>query len=135
MAMNGTDILLYANTGTAEAPAYTLVGSQRDVTFDEANEEIDTSSKDARAKRVLYGRYSASVSLDALYVVDDAGYLALRDATRDGELILIERLEVNGRDETANALISSLSESGPDQGEAAVSISFTIDGEWTPVGS
>lgn len=135
MAMNGTDMLLYVNTGTAAVPAYTLVGSQRDVTFDESNEEIDVSSKDSRAKRVLYGRYSASVSLDALYVVDDAAYQALQDAQRDGDLILIERLEANGRDETADALISSLSETGPDQGEAAVSISFTIDGEWDVVGS
>jgi len=135
MAINGTDVLLYVNTGTADVPAYTLVGSQRDVTFDESNEEIDVSNKDSRAKRVLYGRYSASVSLDALYVVDDAAYLALRDAERDGELILIERVEASGRDETADALISSLSEAAPDQGEATVSISMTIDGTWTEVGS
>ena len=135
MAINGTDVLLYVNTGTADVPAYTLVSSQRDVTFDESNEEIDVSNKDSRAKRVLYGRYSASVSLDALYVVDDAAYLALRDAERDGELILIERVEASGRDETADALISSLSEAAPDQGEATVSISMTIDGTWTEVGS
>jgi len=131
MAINGRDVLLWVYTGAA----YELVGSQRDVTFDESNEEIDVSSKDSRAKRVLYGRYSASVSLDALYVVDDEAYLALRDAERNGDLIMIERVEASGRDETANALIASLSEAAPDQGEATVSISLTIDGTWEEVGS
>jgi len=135
MAINGTDVLLHVNTGTADVPAYTLVGSQRDVTFDENNDEIDVSNKDSRAKRVLAGRYSAGVSLDALYVRADGGYLALRDALRDGELILIERLEADGRDETADALITSLSEAAPDQSDATISISMTIDGTWNEVGS
>ena len=135
MAINGADVLLYVNTGTADVPAYTLVGSQRDVTFDENSDEIDVSNKSSRAKRVLYGRYSAGVSLDALYVRGDGGYLALRDANRDGELILIERIEADGRDETASAMIASLSEAAPDQSDATVSISMTIDGTWTEVGS
>ena len=58
MSMNGTDVLLLVNTGTPTVPVYEAVGSQRDVTFDEATEEIDVSSKDSRAKRVLPGRYS-----------------------------------------------------------------------------
>lgn len=135
MAMNGTDILLYVNTGTEAAPAYTVVGSQRDVTFDETNEEIDYSSKDGRAFRGGPGRYKATVSLDALYVPDDAAYLALKDALRDGTMILIERLEVDGVDEIADAFVTSLSEAGPDQGEATVSCGMTIDGEWTAVGT
>jgi len=135
MAINGADVLLYVNTGTTAVPAYTLVGSQRDVTFDESTDEIDVSNKDSRAKRVLPGRYSASVSLDALYIVDDEAYLALRDANRDGDLILIERVEANGRDETATALVTDISEALPDQGEGTISVSLTIDGTWTEVGS
>jgi len=135
MGMNGTDILLYVNTGTPAVPAYTVVGSQRDVTFEESTDEIDVSSKDSRAKRVLPGRYSASVSLDALYVPTDTAYLALKDAMRDGDLILVERYESGGADETADALITSLSEAAPDQGEATISISLTIDGTWTEVGT
>lgn len=130
MAMNGTDVLLLVNIGTAAVPAYQAVGSQRDVTFDEATEEIDVSSKDSRAKRVLPGRYSATLSLDALYVWTDVGYHALRDAMRDGELILVAREDDSTTIETADALITSLSESFPDQGEGAISISMTIDGFW-----
>lgn len=135
MAMNGSEILLLVNTGTPAVPVYEVVGSQRDSTFDEATEEIDVSSKDSRAKRVLPGRYSSSISLDGLYVPDDACYLALREAMRDGELILVARQETGVVLETADALITSLSQSFPDQGEAAISIALTIDGFWAEVGS
>ena len=135
MAKNGTDILLLVNTGTNLAPTYEVVGSQRDVTFDETTEEIDVSSKDSRAKRVLPGRYSAAVSLEALYVPSDAAYGALQDAMRNGELIKIAKEDDGTTVETADALITSMSENDPDQGESTISISLTIDGEWTAVGS
>ena len=135
MAMNGTDVLLLVNTGTAAVPVYEAVGSQRDVSFDEATEEIDVSSKDSRAKRVLPGRYSATLSLDALYVWTDDAYHALRDAKRDGELILVAREDDSTTIETGDALITSLSESFPDQGEGVISISMTIDGFWTELES
>jgi predicted secreted protein len=135
MAMNGTDVLLLVNIGTPTVPIYQAVGSQRDVTFDEATEEIDVSSKDGRAKRVLPGRYSASLSLDALYVPTRDDYLALRDAMRDGELILIAREMDGTTTETADALVTSLSEAFPDQGEATISVALTVDGEWVEVAS
>jgi len=135
MGKNGADVLLLVNTGTAAVPVYEAVGSQRDVTFDEATEEIDVSSKDSRAKRVLAGRYSATLSLDALYVWTDDGYRALRDAMRDGNLILVAREDDGTTIETADALVTSLSESFPDQGEGTISISLTIDGFWTELES
>lgn len=135
MPINGSDIMLLVNTGTPIVPAYELVGSQRDVNFEETSEEIDVSSKDSRAKRVLAGRYGASISLDALYVPTDEAYQALRDANRAGELILVAREYDGVTQETASALITSMSESFPDQGEGTISISLTIDGEWVEVTS
>jgi TP901-1 family phage major tail protein len=135
MAMNGTDILLLVNTGTPGVPTYEVVGSQRDVTFEEADAGIDISSKDSRAARVLPGRYSATISLDALYVPTDAAYQSLKDALRAGDLIQVLRQENGVSLETATARIDSMSEAGPDQGEATVSIALTIDGEWTEVGT
>jgi predicted secreted protein len=129
--MNGSDILVLINTGTPAVPVYEVLGSQRDVTFDEATEEIDVSSKDSRAKRVLPGRYSSGLSLDALYVPTDAAYLSLRDAMRDGEMILVARQDDGVTTETADVVITSLSEAFPDQGEGTISISLTIDGFWT----
>jgi len=135
MAMNGTDVLLLVNTGTELVPSYEAVGSQRDVSFEETTEEIDVSSKDSRAKRVLPGRYGASITLDALYVPTGTAFKALQDAMRDGELILVAKEVDNVTIETASALITSMSEAMPDQAEATISISLTIDGTWTVVGS
>jgi len=135
MAMNGSDVLLLVNIGTPSVPSYQAVGSQRDVTFEEATEEIDVSSKDSRAKRVLAGRYSASISLDALYVPTRDDYDALKAAKRNGELILVARQENGVTIETANALVTSISEAFPDQAEATISVSLTVDGEWTEVAS
>lgn len=132
---NGTDVLLLANTGTPSVPVYEVVGSQRDATFGEATAEIDVSSKASRAKRVLPGRYSATVSLDALYVPTDAAYLALQTAMRDGALILIAKQDDGVVTETADALVTSLSEKMPDQAEATVAVSLAVDGFWVEVGT
>lgn len=135
MAKNGADLLILANTGTPEIPAYSVVGSQRDCTIDEATDTIDVSSKDSRAQRVLPGRYSSNLSLDALYVPTDAAYQALKDAMRDGTMILVARQEDDVVVETAQAKIDTLSEKHPDQAEAVVSLALTIDGFWVEVGS
>ena len=135
MAMNGTDVLLLVNTGTDLVPSYEAVGSQRDVSFEETTEEIDVSSKDSRAKRVLPGRYGATISLDALYVPTDSAYGKLKNAMRNGTLIMVAKEVDDVTIETASALITSMSEADPDQAESTISISLTIDGTWTVVGS
>lgn len=122
MAMNGTDILIAIDGD--------IVGSQRDVSFDESTAEIDTSSKESRAMRVLPGRYDAAISLDALYVPTDAAYLALRAAMRNGTFVDVWRVEVGVITEHADAIVTKLSEKAPDQAETTVSISLRIDGEW-----
>lgn len=135
MGKNGSDILLLVNTGTDVEPAYMAVGSQRNFSREEATEEIDVSSKDSRAKRVLGGRYSSSISLEGLYVPTDQGYLALRDAMRNGTLIKVRVQDEGTPVEEADALITSLSEEYPDQAEATISCELVIDGEWAEVGS
>jgi len=131
MAMNGTDILLLVYDGAA----YDVVGSQRDVTFEETTDEIDVSSKDSRNKRVLPGRYSSTVSLDALYVPTDDAYEKLKDAMRTGVAVKLMRQEDGVSLESADAIVTSISEAGPDQGEATISVSLTIDGAWTEYGT
>lgn len=122
MSMSGTDILIWID-GDA-------VGSQRDVTLDETTEEIDVSSKDGREMRVLPGRYGATISLDALYVPTGAAYLALQAAMRTGAFVEVVVLENGVVLESADAIVTSLSRSGPDQGEATVSCGLRIDGAW-----
>jgi TP901-1 family phage major tail protein len=131
MATNGSDVLLLVNTGTPSVPAYEAVGSQRGVTFDEETATIDASSKASRARRVDPGRYSASLSLDALYVWSNDGYQSLRDAMRNGTKILVARQDDGVTMETANAVVASMSEEFPDQEESTISIDLEVDGWWT----
>lgn len=135
MAMNGTDLLVLVNIGTVNAPDYMAVGCQRDATIEETTDTIDASCKDSRSTRVLPGRYGATVSLDSLYIPDDQAYLVLKAAMRGGDLVMLARQEQDIVTETYNALVGSLSEAFPDQGEATVAAKFTIDGFPTVYGS
>lgn len=133
--MNGAKVLLLVNAGTDVAPDWVAVGSQTNVTFEETNESIDESSKDSRARRVDYGRYSSTVSLEHLYVPSDEGYQALKAASRDGNKIKVRRQESGLSIEEADAVITSISEAMPDQDAVTVSVDLDIDGEWVEVGS
>lgn len=128
MAMNGSNFLVLANTGTEETPVYEAVGCQRDATVDEATATIDVSCKDSRAQRVLAGRYSGSISLDSLYIPDDDAYLALKAANRNGTLVLLAREENGDVTEVMTVKIDSMSETFPDQGEATIAVAMTFDG-------
>ena len=130
--MNGTDVLLLVRTSTGP-DVYTAVGSQRGLTLDETVAEVDVSSKDSAAMRVIGGRYGATLSLDALYVPDNAAYLALKTAFRDRELVRVRISEEATAVEQADALITSLSSEYPDQDAATISLGLRIDGEWTAV--
>lgn len=135
MAMNGSDILVLINTGTVEVPAFEPAGCQRDGTLEETTASIDVSCKGNRARRVLPGRYQSTISLDGLYVPDDDAFQAMRTAMRNGDLVLLAREENEVVVETAYAVITSMSQSFPDQDAAVISASFDIDNMWEEVGS
>lgn len=123
MAMNGTDVLLRVDG--------VIVGSQRGVTFAENSAEIDTSSKESRAMRVLPGRYDATVSLEALYVPTDTAYLALQTANRNGDFVTIIRQEEGATLESASAIVTGMEGDFPDQEAGTIAVELRVDGEWT----
>jgi len=131
--INGTEVLLYVNTGSVGSPTWTVVGSQNDATIDQTSDFIDTSSKDSRNRKGLAGRYSWSASFDALYVPGSASYAALKTAMRSGTLIGVRKNESGIALEYSYAVVASLSDSFPDQGAAAVSISLEGTEGWTTI--
>jgi len=131
--MNGADVLLYVNTGSDAQPTWTAVGSQRNASIQETTDAVDYSSKDGRAARVFGGRYASSISLDALYVPTDSAYGALKTAFRNGDLIQVRVSENQVDTEQASAVITDMSREYPDQAAATISVSLTVDGEWTEV--
>jgi hypothetical protein len=122
MPMNGTDVLLLVDT--------VLLGSQRNLSRDENTAEIDVSSKDGRAGRVLPGRYGSSLTLDALYVPSETAYLALQAANRNGTFVTVVLMEAGLVTESAQAIVTALTETWPDQDAAVISVSLTVDGDW-----
>ena len=127
VGLNGTEILLYVDSGAGPV----LIGSQRGLSRDESVEEIDVSSKVSPAKRILPGRYGSSLSFEALYIPTDSGFLALRAAHRNREEIIVVIEEEGVYLESAAAYVMGMSEDYPDQGESTVSADVTIDGEWS----
>lgn len=126
--MNGSEIIVMLDLGTAETPDYQIIACQRDATFEEVSDTIDESCKSSRAGRSDYGRYSASVSLDYLYILTDAAAAQLKAANRNGEKIILAQRESGVITQRAVAKIDSISENFPDQAEAVVSLACTLDG-------
>ncbi len=131
--INGADVLILVDVG-ASTPSFVVAAGQRDVTFDESNNIIDISSKDTgRIEEVLVGRLSQNVTLDMLFINGDAGYTALRDASRNGTEISIRR-RFQGTDiEEVTAFVETRSESFPDQDAGLVSLSFRLSGAWATI--
>lgn len=127
--MNGTAITLSIESGVPGV--YVLLGSQRDATINENTEAIDVSSKDAREGAFEPGRYNATLDLDALYIPGDAAYADLKSAMRDGTNVRVELIEAGTDVENIDAVVTSLSRSAPDQGEAVLSASLQLSGAWT----
>ena len=133
MAKNGADILLMANTGTDAVPVWTAVGSQRDATLNESVDGIDASSKDAAAARVDAGRYSCTISCDALYIPNDAAQNAVRTAFRSRTKMKVRMHDAGTAKMEGTVLITSREVSFPDMEESTVSLEMTLDGAWTEV--
>jgi predicted secreted protein len=127
--LNGFDVLVQVQE-PAGSGSFLTVGSQRGVTFAETTAPIDLSSKERREYVGTPGRYSATVSLEHLYIPAASGYLKLRTAMRSGTMVTIKRRQLNADLESASAIVTSLSENFPDQEGAVVSADFQISGPW-----
>lgn len=123
--LNGTLVILVIDD--------LVVGHQRGLTVAETNASVDFSSKNQRERRVGYGRYESTVSVQHLYVPNASGYNAIQVASRTGQMVELIRRESGSGFETATAKIDSVSGDFPDQGEAVISVDFSIDGAWAPV--
>ena len=126
--MNGTDVLVTVET--AAPGTYVAVGSQRGCTVTETTDPIDESSKDSRGFVGSPGRYNCTVECGMLYIADDAAYLLLQAAMRDGTNIKLEFKDDGTETENIDAICTNLSQEFPDQGEGLVSASFQCSGDW-----
>ena len=116
------------------------VAYQRDVSFDGKNKLIDTSNKlSGRRATYLVGRQDEDIKLDYLFS-DDASYAALQTAFRTGATISVAKFMTDDTNpsqtssftvvETADAVITDLSEKFKDQDAAMATVGIKISGNW-----
>jgi len=130
--MNGSDVLVQVETPSGTGN-YVTVGSQRGVTFAETTNPIDMSSKEDRRGFFNPGRWGSTISFEYLYIASASGYARLKAASRDGEYVRLKRLERGVGIETAECVVTSISEAAPDQDAVVVSADFQLNGGWTVV--
>jgi len=132
-ATNGTTVLLSVRTSTGP-DVFTDVGSQSNVTFERTAEEIDASNKnDGADTLVLSGRRKQTLTLDNMFVSGETAFEALKTAIETSITVRIRRKESGSDIEQADAIVTSMSESFPDQDVGVVSTSLTVCGAWGAV--
>lgn len=124
MAVKGVDILILVNG--------VMVGGQRSATLSESVETIETTNKLSNGfKEFEYGFGEWKVSADGVYIKDDAGYEALKNAMRN-KLKVTLRIQEEGQPvEEGQALVTSRDLEGAYDGEATYSVEFQGTGAIT----
>jgi len=131
MAVNGTQMLLLVNVGTAAVPIYEAVASQKDLGIEQASEEIDVSNKNSgRYAEFIPGRYSSTISLEALYVENEASYGVLQQSCEFGIPLKVRREYAGVAKKEADVFVTSLSEAFPDMGPSVVTAALRVSGPW-----
>ena len=130
MAMSGNSVLLRVNTGTTEVPEDTAVGSQKGLDISKTRNAIDASHKGNDATEYVAGRKSSSVTLDALFVPNDTAYRRLKQCYDNGAEIEVVQYRDGVAIEEADAIVTELSESYPDDDVSTISCSLQVSGNW-----
>lgn len=128
MAVDTVSFLVKVNTGTAELPVWTAVGSQRDAKLNRDMGTVDVSTKSSGGwEESMAGNRSWSIEANALYVPDDTAYEALEDAWDARSTVHVQVEEANGDTYDGDAYITSFPKSFPNSPEA-VTIDVTFKG-------
>jgi len=129
---SGSDVLLYADVSDSSGVDLMTIGGQRNVTFEESHPKINLSSKDTgRVEDGISGRGTRTVTLDGLVLASDSALDALKDASRNGTKIYVARIKDGAEVERAQGIITTRSESFPDNAESTVSVTIDLVEEWS----
>lgn len=131
--IDGAAVLVLVNLGDDVTPNWMPVAEQTNLSTESTRNLIEASSKDSDHTKWIYGKQDDTVSLEALYVPNDAAFKALGDAMKNKKTVVLRRTE-NGTDiEEATALVSTISKEWPDNDASTVSVEFQLDEPWTPI--
>jgi len=126
-----------------QSGVFVAIAFQRDASFDVTNAQINLSNKTS-GRRTLYklGKLDEELTLDA-FVNDDATYAFMRAAARARATVEVSRLfnpdpdtvdDINAFDEveSADAVITKMSEKHPDNEGALCNFNMKTSGDWVP---
>src|SRR5262249_33398332 len=131
MAIDGSSVLLLAQTAEGPPGTYLAVGSQTGVKFDRKTATIDISDKSSPEKRYLAGERDETISLDHLYVANDTAFAALKNAWKTNQPIVVERSESGVPTEHASAYITQMTEDFKRASAGTVAMTLQVTGGWS----
>lgn len=135
-AINGSDVILYVDVGTAEDPDWQPVACQRGLSISEQANMINVSCKGSEIEQNVYGRITGTITLDAVIVESPQGLEFLRGAMWDKKEVIIRRAKKADKDEYAEdafALIESVEQNYPEEDASTFSVSLRINSKWEKV--
>jgi TP901-1 family phage major tail protein len=126
----GVDILLMKESKTTPG-TFVAIAGQRNATFKEENEPIDTSSKMTGGYLTQdYGLGNWGIDCDGVYVTGEQGLKELKDAQRNREQIKVRWTESGTTEvEEGMAIITSREIEAPYDGESTYSLELTGAGK------
>lgn len=133
MAMDGAEVVLLVNTGSESSPNYQPVAEQTGLTHENSRNMIDATSKDNDHEKFLYGKQNGTISLESLYVPNDAAAQALKNAEKNAEKIIVLREEEGSQIEKATCLVESFEDDWPDNDSSTTSIELQKNEDFTSV--
>ena len=133
MAKN-VKVLLEVNKGDDVTPDWVPVGGQRNATLSEEVEELDLTSEDSDGvSEYAPGFSSATIDCDGVYVPKAEGFIALKQAFRNKQLIRVRLKEDGHPTEQCMCFITSRELESPYDGETTYSMSLRVSGKIEPV--
>jgi TP901-1 family phage major tail protein len=130
----GVDILVMVESDTTPG-TFIAVGGQREATFKEENEPIDTTSKTSGGYLEQdYGLGNWGIEAGGVYVIGETSLKALKKAQRERKLVKLRWVETGETQaEEGMAIITSREIEAPYDGESTYSLEFTGTGMPTEV--
>lgn len=128
MAVKGVDILILVEDPITSG-TFIEVGGQRGATLSETNETLETTNKGSGGyKEYEYSFGDWTISADGVYITGDAGYVALVDALRNKQKVVVQWTEAGTQVYEGTALVTSRELEGPYDAEATYSLELQGSG-------
>ena len=112
---------------------FVYLSGQTNAAFQAQAAEIDASSKDSTESVYLPGRFNQTLTLDALYIPGLPEFIVLRTAQRNRQVVKIRRAELGSDTEECDAVITSMSETFPDNAASTINVQFRVASPWAGV--